>query len=223
MTGLVRKATLFAACGILAASAAMAGVPSPQNSLLPARINLVGWDAVSTTVDGAAPGATVSVTVNDLGNNPINGSSVVLDFTGCTADIRFGDQVSQLYAGLTVNCGGHTVRAYTDVTGTATFAIIGGGPAAPPGASHHLTGCVGVYADGVLLGNMTVGTYNAAGARDVGAADLFLFGQDFLNYATTADRSDFDNDGTVGAGDLFLFGQVFLNAKSNQSASSYCP
>jgi len=42
MTGLVRKATLFAVCGLFAASAAMASVPSPANSTCPTCFALVG-------------------------------------------------------------------------------------------------------------------------------------------------------------------------------------
>ena len=46
MTGLVRKASLLTAAGLLIASAAMAGVPSPGNSTFPACITLVGNTAL---------------------------------------------------------------------------------------------------------------------------------------------------------------------------------
>ena len=222
MTGLVRKATLFAACGVLVASAAMAGVPSPGNSTLPAsgRINLVGKDAVSGNADGAAANGTVSVIVRDLANNPIVNSTVILDFSGCTSDTREGDQASQPVAALTVNCGAHTIRTLSDVTGTATFTIVGGGPAVASPA--HALGCAKVYADGVLLGSIGVGTYDEDGAAGVGGADLSRWGSDFVG-GTNPDRSDFDGSGAVGGGDLSLWASVFVAGKSNASAASYCP
>ena len=72
MTGLVRKAAVLAACGVLfGAAVAFAGVPSPINSTIPARINLVGHSIGTGQPDGAQLFSTVTVTVRDLGNNVI--------------------------------------------------------------------------------------------------------------------------------------------------------
>src|SRR5262252_1224345 len=100
MTGLVRKATLLTAAGLLAASAAMAGVPSAANSTTPACISLVG--SLSGVPDGAGQ---FTVTVRDLANNPLNGASVVIDLSGC-ADLNICND--QLDANALVNCGAKT-------------------------------------------------------------------------------------------------------------------
>ncbi len=220
MTGLVRKATLFAACGVLVASAAMAGVPSPGNSSIPTRINMVGYDFATGNPDGAALNATQTVTVRDLANNPISNSSVVLDFSGCTGDTRQSDGTVPVYATLTVNCVGHSVRALTNGAGVATFSVIGGGLAVV--GPKHAAGCAKVFADGVLLGSIGLGIYDEDGAAGVGAADLARFGSDFVG-GTNPDRSDFDGNASVGASDLSAFGGVFVAGKSNTSAGAYCP
>lgn len=219
MTGLVRKATLFAACGVLVASAAMAGVPSPGNSTIPTRINLVGFDFASSTADGAAGNATQTVTVRDLANNPIANSSVVLDFSGCTSDVRLGDGTAQLFPGVSINCGGHTARALTNGSGVATMVLIGGGNSA---VLSHAAGCAKVYADGVLLGSIGVGMYDEDGASGVAGADLSLWKFDFVNHPATSDRSDYDGAGGVAGADLSLWVGVFVNGKSNTSAATYC-
>src|SRR5262249_966753 len=118
MTGLVRKATLLSAAGLLIASVAMAGVPSAGNSTVPGCIKLVG-----SKTGGPAPAGTFSVVVRDLANNPLNGASVVVDLSNCP-DLRICND--QLDAGALVNCAAKTTRKFTDVTGTVTFTVLGG-------------------------------------------------------------------------------------------------
>ena len=85
MTGLVRKATLLTACGMLLAAAAMAGVPSAANSTTPGAVLLVGRNVAGPdTTDGV-----FQVVVRDLANNPINASAVVVDFAAASSPIRF--------------------------------------------------------------------------------------------------------------------------------------
>jgi len=220
MTGLVRKAAALAACGVLfGAAVAFAGVPSPGNSTIPGRINLAGYNIGSGNADGAAAGATVSVVVRDLANNPIPNSSVVLDFTGVLSDTRIDD--SQIYfAGLTANCGAHSVLALTDLTGTATFVVVGGGKAIA--GAPHAPGSADVFADGVLLGPLNVGLYDPDGANGVGGADLARVLADFVA-GTNPDRTNFDNAGAVGGADLALWLGVFVAGNSNGSSASYCP
>jgi hypothetical protein len=219
MTGLVRKAAALAACGVFfGAAVAFAGVPSPANSTIPARINLVGYEVGSGLADGAAAGATVTVTVRDLANNPIPNSSVVLDFSGCVSDTRIDD--SQAYfPGLTANCGAHSVSSLTDGAGVATFVVVGGGLASVSPA--HAVGAGKVWADGVLLGNMGVGTYDENGAGGVGGADLSRFLGDFVG-GTNPDRSDFNGAAGVGGADLSLWLATFVAGQSNTSSGSYC-
>ena len=220
MTGLVRKAAVLAACGVIfGAAAAFAGVPSAGNSTIPGRINLVGYSIGSGNADGLAAGATVNVTVRDLANNPIPNSSVVLDFTGNLSDTRIDD--SQTYfAGLTANCGTHSVLALTNGAGVATLVVVGGGKAVA-GAPHPV-GSGKVWADGVLLGPINVGFYDTDGAGGVGGPDLARVLADFVA-GTNPDRSNFDNAGAVGGPDLALWLAVFVAGNSNGSSASYCP
>src|SRR5262249_49453257 len=112
------------------ATAAHAGVPSAANSTLPACMALCPL--------GDMP---FSVTVRDLANNPLNGASVVIDFSGCPNGAFICPQrPSDPYD---VNVGARTIRMFTDVTGLVTFpARVGGiGPA----------DCAKVFANGVLL------------------------------------------------------------------------
>ncbi len=218
MTGLVRKAAALAACGVMFAAVAFAGVPSPGNSTIPGRVNLVGYDIGTSLPDGGPFGATITVTVRDLGNNPIANSSVVLDFSGVTSDIRIAD--TQLYAGLTTNCATKGISALTDVAGVATFVVLGGGMATVAPAHAALSGKV--YADGVLLGNIGVGAYDQNGAGGVGGADLSRFLGDFV-LGTNPDRSDYNGAAGVGGADLSLWLAVFVAGASNTSSATYCP
>jgi hypothetical protein len=77
MTGLVRKATLLSVCGLLAASAALANVPDPAQSIVPTGIRLVGQSAGTPS-----PVGLFQVTVKDLAGNLIANSNVVIDFSG---------------------------------------------------------------------------------------------------------------------------------------------
>lgn len=225
MTGLVRKAAVLAACGVFTAAAALAGVPSPINSTIPARINLVGYGAVSGLADGGASGATVQVVVRDLANNPIPNSSVVLDFSGCVSDTRIHDYDD---AGpnpdygypLTSTCAAKGISALTDATGTATFVVVGGGYAVAGAA--HAAGALKYYADGVFLGTGGCGQYDQNGAAGVGGADLSRWLADFIG-GTNPDRSNLDGAGTVGGADLSLWLAVFVAGASNSSSVTYCP
>jgi hypothetical protein len=217
MTGLVRKATLLTLCGVLAASAAMAGVPSSANSTKPAFIKLVGQ---KTGVADAV--GTFTVTVRDLGNNLIANSTVVVDFANC---VRIRAASPQPFAGLTVDNLARTVRAQTNGSGVATFDIVGGSC-----NSGNLSGsganCGRIFADGVLLGSVTVAAFDQDGVGGVTLSDLSAWGGDFLS-GTYYGRSDYNGDGTLSLSDLSIWGGVFLAANSSASgaynASWTCP
>lgn len=212
MTGLVRKATLIVAGGLLIAGVAGAGVPSPANSTKPTCISLVGQSGgLADSLAGK-----FSVIVRDLANNPLNGSSVVVDLSG-NADAKLCN--AQLSPRYTLNCAAHTVRAFTDASGTVSFTLVGGGT----GSATVLSGTGGkIYADGVLLGNISVSVYDLDGSTGVGAGDLSQWLTDF-GAATNYARSDYDCSGTVGAGDLSLWLTVFGNANSSASCTGICP
>lgn len=195
MTGLVRKATLFTACGVFVAAAAMAGVPSPGNSTIPAFVTIVGQ-----SLGVADPSGAFTITVRDLGNNPINGSSVLLDFS-TAVDLR--PAADQLDAGSLVNCTGKTVRRFTDVTGQVSFTVVGGSNnlGASPGAGF---GGVKVYADGVLLGALTAAVLDQDFDSGAGANDLSVWLSD-QGSTLYFGRSDYDYDSSLGANDLSLW------------------
>ncbi|MCC6349326.1 MAG: hypothetical protein IT347_07005 [Candidatus Eisenbacteria bacterium] len=219
MTGLVRKAAVLAACGVVfGAAVAFAGVPSPANSTIPARINLVGANA--GVADAGAQSSLVTITVRDLAANPIANSSVVLDFTGNVSDTRIGDATSQLYAGVVANCGTHGVSSLTDALGVATFVVMGGGKS-PTGAAHA-AGAAKIYADGVLLGTLNVGSYDLNGVDGVTLADLALWAADYFG-AGNPDRADYNNAGGVDLVDLSTWGATYFAGGSNTSSTTYCP
>lgn len=214
MTGLVRKATLTA-CGMLVAASAFAGVPSPGNSSLPspAFFTMVGH---SLGVPDAA--GTFTITVRDLANNPINGSSVVLDFSAASDLVPASDQLDA--AASTVNCVAKTVRKFTGATGAVTFTVVGAANNAGASAGAGLNG-VKVYADGVLLGSLTCATYDQDGLSGAGANDLAVWLSDAGSLAYFG-RSDYDYSGDLGANDL----SVWLGAAGalgSAESGTLCP
>jgi len=212
MTGLVRKATLLTAAGLLVASAAMAGVPSEGNSTKPACITLVGELA---GVPDAAAGQ-FTVIVRDLANNPLNGASVVIDLSNIP-DLAICDD--QLDANATVNCAAKTTRKFTDITGSVTFTVLGGGSGVP--YSTLLNGGR-IYANCTLIGSPTVAAYDLDGQSGVGANDLSgwltIFGGGLAIGA-----ADYDCSGSVGANDLSLWLTQFGNGTSAASCAVACP
>jgi hypothetical protein len=218
MTGLLRKAAVLAACGVIfGATVAFAGVPSPGNSTMPARINLGGHNSGTLLSDDLSPATKVLVTVRDLANNPIANSSVVIDFTGDVSDTRIGDV--QPYAGIAANCGTHAVSALTDAFGVATLVVQGGGKF-PTGAKHPGNAAI-IYADGVLMSHLNVGSYDLNGTGGVEGLDLGLLGADIFS-AVNPDRANYNNDAAVDGLDLAIWGAVFFSARSNASAATYC-
>jgi hypothetical protein len=211
MTGLVRKASLFAVCGLLAASAAMASVPSPANSVTPPCVALVG--SVAGVTD---PAGNFTITVRDISNFPINNSLVVVDFSGCS-----GLQICTTQPGLTSDCATQTVRGFTGPAGTITMAIAGhgnNGGDTPPYSAYN---CGKIFADGVLLGNPSVQTYDHNGGG-LGAADLSAWLGDFFG-ANNPSRSDYDCTGGLGAADLSAWLGVFFASTGGNGSVNNCP
>jgi len=212
MTGLVRKATLLAAAGILVASAAMAGVPSKDNSTVPSCISLVGSLAGVPDAIGQ-----FTVVVKDLANNPLSGASVVIDLAGCTDLAICSDQLD---ANATVNCGAKTTRKFTNGLGSVQFIVLGGSNGA--GNATTLLNGGRVFANGTLIGSPTVSAFDLDGGSGVGANDLSAWLTDFgtgNNYG----RSDFDCSNSIGANDLSLWLTEFGAGTSASSCSISCP
>lgn len=213
MTGLIRKATLLSACGMLLATAAMAGIPSATNSDKPANMKVVGFQGtVPDSVDGK-----FTVTVRDAGNNPINASNVVVDFSGCS-DMKV--QQNQLNANYTINCPAKTVSAYTNAAGVVGFTILGGstGNVGPfTGAS-----CAKIFADGVLLSSPTVAIFNLDNSGGVNASDASVLATDVGTHAYRA-RSDFDLNLSLTAADLSVMATAIGFHRQDTAATAACP
>ena len=215
MTGLVRKATLLTAAGVLLASAAFAGVPSAANSTVPTGIAVVGH--LSGTAD---PVGLFSVTVKDVAGNPMNGASVVVDFSGC-ADIKICAQAEQTAVsnpGALVNCAAKTIRLFTNGSGVVSFDILGG---SRPGLGTSHANAGRVFANGVLIGSPSVAAYNLDGAGPINATDFGLFLTDFALDNTLA-RSNFKFSGVINATDLGKILTVFAAGKSATSCTTSC-
>jgi hypothetical protein len=206
MTGLVRKASLFAVCGLLAASAAMASVPSPANSVSPPCVALVGSAAGVTD-----PAGNFTVTVRDISNFPINNSLVVVDLSAC-----HGLQICTTQPGLTSDCATQTVRGFTGPAGTITLAIAGHGNNSGDTPPYNLANCGKIYADGVLLGSPSIQCYDHNGSG-MGPADLSAWLGDF--FGSQPNRSDYDCTGSLGPADLSAWLTVFFASNSTNN----CP
>jgi hypothetical protein len=162
MTGLVRTAAIVACLGVLAASIAAAGVPSPSNSIKPNFIATVGRNPGNATPNFGDPGGTFTVTVRDVGNFPIPNSQVIVDLGACT-DAKLCPSV---YPGQTADCPTKTVRGFTDGTGSITFTIIGAGTNSG-GSPGPGAGCANITADGVSLIHPTNVVYDQNGAAAI--------------------------------------------------------
>ena len=211
MTGLVRKATLLTAAGLLAASAAIAGVPSAANSTVPACISLVGNAAGVPDAAG-----TFTVIVRDLANNPLSGASVVVDLSGCSELAICEDQLD---VDALVTCGAKTTRKFTDGLGSVTFTVLGGGNGLP---AATLLGGGKIFANGTLIGSPTVSAYDLNGSAGIGAADLSAWLGDLastINYG----RSDYNCNGSLGAADLSAWLTVLAGGGSTASCVTACP
>jgi hypothetical protein len=224
MTGLVRNAAMTVAC-MLVATAAFAGVPSPTTSVVGTgsgnqRINLAGYAAGATdplnAADSVSMGTKLTVTVKDLAGNVVAGSNVVLDFSGCTSDLKIGS--TQVYHAETVGCSGATVSNFTNASGVVTFAVTGGRQF----TSAHAFGCAKVYADGVLLGSIGAGTFDQNDAGGLTLSDLSLWAGDYFG-GTNPDRSNYTGSGSVALSDLSAWAGAYFSGRSNTSAATVCP
>src|SRR5262249_30833578 len=152
-----------------------------------------------------------------LANNPLNGASIVVDFSQC-ADVAICQD--QLDPNVLVNCAALTVRGFSDLTGTARFTILGASKGA--GRATAVDACARIYANGVLLRNTRVATLDLDGANGVGISDLSVWLSDFGS-GTPYARDDFDHNGVVGINDLAVWLTEFGSGRSSQSCGATCP
>jgi len=243
MTGLVRKATIASACALLIAGVASANVPSPANCDAPAFITVVGTNPNPSPNAGGAgfdvdPRGDFTVVVRDASNNPIQNSSVVVDFSLCS-DIVLCQSV---VTGQLVDCVTKTVRGLTDVAGSVTLAVVGASNNTGAVATVAAPGCgangVKILADGVNISpgaGVTAAVFDqngAIGGNGVNALDLSLFSDDVGSAALNATyraRSDYNYDLANSGLDLSVFadelGAAALGTGSGLGCFSgtYCP
>lgn len=225
MTGSIRKVTFLAVCGLLSASAAMAGVPSPSTSSVGTFIRLGGFNN-SNVVE---PQSQKVITVRDAGNNVVQNSTVEIRFGVCTSTGEFRLCGDQPFAGVGVSCVDKAVVAVTDASGNATFRVVGhatnpgGGTVGVPAAGLGAAPCAEVRADGIVLGSLRVKAYDQNGSLGVNPVDLSLFLNDRFSVNCVApfcavyrSRSDYNDDGLINPIDLSLFLSVrFANTSLN--------
>lgn len=205
-------ASVFTTLGLFAASATTAAIPSPANSTIPTHIHVVG--RVGAQPDTAA--GRFVVVARDLANNPMVGSTIVVDFWA-NPDVKLSSDM--LDPTLTVNCAQRTVRAYTNTRGEAFFTIVGTGTVTPQGSSVASTR---IYQDGMLLGSVPASVFDLDAVGGLGANDLSMWLNDF-GVGTYAVRGDYDASGFLGANDLSVWLDTFGRAASSQSAPPGCP
>jgi hypothetical protein len=164
---------------------AAAAVPSAANSTLPGCLALCPM--------GDLPFAVV---VRDFANNPIVGSTVVIDFSQCpganicTTPFWPPDPY-------VVDLAARTLRAATNVSGAVAFPARVGGTGGAGG--------VRVFADGVLLRTYALASTDQDGDGIVGygtGTDDTMFAAKF---GTSDPTADFDCDGVVGQSDQLVF------------------
>ena len=221
MTGLVRKATLLTAAGLIAAGAVSAGVPNAGNSTRPNAVVLVPKDPTQPL--GAAAGL-ATFTIRDAGNSPVPNSVVIINAAGCTGtEIRLSS--NQPHAGVFVNCAAKSVSAVTNVSGVATFRLLGRIGTHPGFATGKVSGCASVTADGVALGAINVAVADQNGAGGCNAADgaLFLADRDQGASPKNQARSDFNGAAGVNAADGALFLQLRDFSGVDVTEAADCP
>lgn len=215
MTGVIRKATLLVALGLLAATVAMAGIPSAAHSIIsktppptvpivplpaPAFIDVVATDGTSADVFG-----TFYVYVRDIGDFPVTNCQVVVDFTGandielCTNGTEPAGQVNTLKTA-TVTTGTNGVAAFTIAGGALDL----GGLATGPGLD-----AVTITACGYLLANVSAAAYDlngkaVGGSPGVTSLDASVLSTDNGLFGGPGNpgfqaRCDFTHDGFISS------------------------
>jgi hypothetical protein len=228
MTGVIRKATLLVALGLLAATVALAGIPSPSNSHGPVNgfIDLVACDGVGVLPPAAKYKATF--TVHDLADAPCPG--VVISVVFCS-DVKIYTAIPD---GAVV-CPKFTNTAVTNALGIATVEVSGAGYNTN-GAVYGTSGlqCANWYANGSAMGCLDVATYDEDGKtalakQGVGGSDLTAWLADYAAYQTYglaryAPRSNFSHLNNIDGADLTAWLGYYNAVPSfNSSCGTLCP
>ena len=172
----------------LGAVPALAGVPSPANSTVPACM-----------VACPMGGLSFDVVLRDLANNPVANSSVVIDLSQCP-DVLICPGSGSPADPYIVDLPARTLRMFTDAYGLAHFMLRLGGGCGTSG--------VRVFASGVLLAQVAFASPDQNGDGMVlyfsPLADTPLFN---AKLGTSDPTADFDCDGDVDSEDEQAFGE----------------
>lgn len=239
MTRVVRNATLLCVAGILVASAALANVPDPaKSSLQSAFIAVEGSTAGNPDNPSDGRSGNFTVTVRDFANNVIAGSTVVVDFSGCS-DIQIScDQLNGV-TGQTY-LAGKKVSGTTNASGQFIFKVQGASNATTTVGNITSAGtnagvpCAQVYADGVpLTPALVVAAYDLNGLGSPGGAvsglDASLCAAEVVKVGLGAQaraRDDYNNSSTITGLDASIMAGMVVQAglgTGSQKTAPFCP
>jgi len=198
----------------------MAGIPNPANCTFGPWIDVVGTNGAA-----ADPYGTYTVTVHDVGDLPIAGSTVTLNFVLAT-DIRLCTDYDAAPQVNTCNIA----TTVTNVSGVATF-IVAGGAMDPGGLSTGPgAGAVEVRADGYLLGNISAACFDlngAVGGPGVTSLDASVFSTDNGLFGGAGNplyqaRCDFAHDGQISSLDA-SYASTLRGYGTSAVGCTYCP
>ena len=196
---------------VIALPAAASGIPQPGLSTYPTFIRIVGTAAgVPDIVTGR-----FTVVARDIASNPVPNAFIQLDFS-VAPDIRIASD--QMDPSLVNDCTGHTIGAYTDASGVATFTVVGGSWAA---GTFSGGGAVPIRGNSVPLGTVTACAFDLDGIGGVTTADLSVWISDLGSHTYRA-RGDYDGNGVNSTSDLSIWLAELGTHRSSESAAT-CP
>ena len=177
----------------LAALLLLAASFSPARAAVPSAANSTTPNCIAACPMGDMP---TIVTVRDVANNPIAGSTVVLDFSSCPGAFICTTPHPDPYI---YDPAARTIRMVTNASGVVNFPLrVGGGCA----------NGVRIFADGVLLKQCSLASPDQTAN---GMVVCFAIDTDCTVFAAKlggADpTADFDCDGDVDAADQFTMNQ----------------
>jgi Dockerin type I domain len=178
-----------------------------------------------------------AITVRDAANNPVQGSVVTIDFSGCS-DITLSCDQLESVTGQQMT-GPHQLTLLSNAAGQVTFRVQGAsnavlvpGNVTSPGVDVA-TPCAQAYADGVLLGSLVVSAYDVNGAGSpsaaVNATDAAIVlaeGNKSAIGAQPRARDDVNFSGTVNATDASIYMMMANQAALGTGSANtgpYCP
>lgn len=204
------KHQLAAACLLVCASvpahAQIITDPSPNNSIVPAMIRLVGRSNTTGIPDGSGE---FQVKVRDLASHPVPNAQIRVEFTPASTAQLCTTQAPSVSA---VHCdpGLPWVAGVTGADGIWTATLMGCSTGPAPMISG---GAARIYADGVLIGTPRVAILDLAGCNGAGANDLSVWLTDFAS-GVDPQRGDYDDNGSLGANDLSIWLGAFASGAS---------